>query len=69
MAVEVNNLETDDMETRALKALADGKPYVFLTADTTGPTIIVAAACGNGVGSTDDLRTMLELALSQLPEH
>lgn len=67
MAVKVNNLEADDMETRVLKALAEGKPYVFLTADTTGPTIIVAAACGNGVGSTEDLNTMLDLAASQLP--
>jgi hypothetical protein len=67
MAVEVNNLETDDMEARVLKALAEGKPYVFLTADASGPGIVVAVACGNGVGSTDDLRTMLELADSQLP--
>lgn len=70
MSFEQNVQVTDDMETRVLRALAEGKAYAFLTTDIpddTGP-IRVNVACGGGIQSARDLRFMLELALSQLPE-
>lgn len=70
MSFEQTVQVTDDMETRVLKALAEGKAFAFLTTvvpDDSSP-IQVGVSCGNGVQSARDLRFMLELALSQLPE-
>lgn len=58
----------EDTETQVLSALAEGQPYVFLRGDFDGDTIKLALTCGGGVGSAEDIRTMLHLALLQLPE-
>lgn len=64
MSYEESHVE--DTETQVLNALAGGKPYVFLVGDLDGEKIELRIACGGGVGSARDIRTMFDLAQSQL---
>lgn len=66
MSYEETHVE--DTETRVLTAMADDKPYVFIRA-SFDDMVSVQVTCGGGVGSAEDIRAILNLTLSQLPEN
>lgn len=62
--------ETDNEPlSDVLNALAGGKPFVFLVADTDGEAkIALSCETGGGIRNGQDVRHLLELALKGIPE-
>jgi hypothetical protein len=70
MAAEVSTHDVDpaDPKNNMLNLLADGKPWLFLTADHDGPGLAMSVETGGGVRDINMIRNMLTLTLDALPD-